>query len=79
MGNNMLTIGTSHFVNFTKACDYYREQGNDELTPAKLERLVHAKIDEGEIYLGKPDVPVGGKLLLIDSGTRYAIEESANA
>lgn len=71
----MTITGTSHFVNFTKACDYYRDQGNDELTPAELERLVRDKIAEGEIDLGKPDVPVGARLLLIDNGTRYAIEE----
>lgn len=70
-----MRTGTSHFVNFTKACDYYRDQGNDELTPTELEKLVRGKIEEGEISLGKPDVPVGGKLLLIDNGTRYAIEE----
>lgn len=70
-----MRTGTAHFVNFTKACDYYREQGNDELTPAELERLVRDKIKEGEIYLGKPDVPVGARLLLIDGGARYAIED----
>lgn len=69
-----MITGTANFVNFTKACDYYRNQGNDELTPAELEKLVRSKIAEGEIELGKPSVPVGGKLLLIDSGTRYAIE-----
>lgn len=69
-----MIIGTANFVNFTKACDYYRDQGNDELTPAELERLVRGKIDEGEIEIGKPDVPVGGKLLLIDDNCRYGIE-----
>lgn len=70
-----MRTGTSHFVSFTKACDYYRDQGNDELTPAELERLVRGKIDDGEISIGKPDVPVGAKLILIDDGTRYGIEE----
>ena len=28
-----MRTGTANFVNFTKACDYYRDQGNDELTP----------------------------------------------
>ena len=70
-----MRIGTCNFVSFTKACDYYRDQGNDELTPADLERLVRDKIGEGEIYLGKPDMPIGGRLVLIDSGTRYGIEE----
>lgn len=69
-----MIIGTPNFVNFTKACDYYREQSNEE-TPAALERLIRRKIDEGDIELGKPDVPVGARLLLIDNGTRYAIEE----
>ena len=69
-----MRIGTPHFVNFTKACDYYREQSNEE-TSAALERLVRLKIEEGDIYLGKPDVPVNGRLVLIDNGTRYAIEE----
>lgn len=71
---DMIT-GTANFVNFTKACDYYRDQGNDELTPAELETMVREKIEEGAIYLGKPDIPVGGKLLLIDSNCRYAIED----
>lgn len=44
-----MLIGTSNFVTFTKACDYYRDQGNDELTPAELEKLVRGKIDDGEI------------------------------
>jgi hypothetical protein len=70
-----MIIGTAHFVNFTKACDYYREQGYWESTPAELERIVRAKIADGEIHLGKPDVPVNGRLLLVDSNTRYAIEE----
>lgn len=70
----MTIIGTSHFVNFTKACDYHRAQGNDDLTPADLELLVMAMIRDGEISLGKPDVEVGQRLLLIDNGTRYAVE-----
>lgn len=67
--------GTANFVNFTKACDYYRNAGHDNLTLAELERLVRAKIAEGEIYLGKPDVPTGCRLVLIDSGTRYGLEQ----
>ena len=71
----MTTIGTSYFVNFTKACDYYKGQGLDELTPAALEREVRAKIAEGEISIGQPELKPGNRLLLIDGGTRYAIEE----
>lgn len=71
-----MVTGTAYFVNFTKACDYYRGQGNDELTPAELERFVRGKLDNGEIFIGKPDVPVGGRLILLDAGTRYGIEEA---
>lgn len=69
-----MIIGTAHFVNFTKACDYYREQGNDDLTPAELERYVRDMIEDGEIHIGKPDLDVGQRLLLIDDGCRYAVE-----
>ncbi len=72
----MTTVGTSHFVNFTKACDYYKGQGYDELTPAGLEREVRRKLADGEIHLGKPEVGVGDRLVLVDGGTRYAIEEA---
>lgn len=72
----MSTItGTSHFVNFTKACDYYKNQGWDDVTPAELEREVREKIDNGEIALGKPDLEPGQRLLVIDAGCRYAVEE----
>jgi hypothetical protein len=70
----MATTDTSHFVNFTKACDYYKSHVIDELTPAELGRTVQHLIDEGEIYLGKPELEVGDRLVLIDEGTRYGIE-----
>lgn len=72
----MTITGTAHFVNFTKACDYYKGQGHDHLTPAELERFVREKMDDGEIEMGKPDVPVNGRLLIVDDGCRYAIEEA---
>ena len=68
--------GTANFVSFTKACDYYKGQGYDELTPAELEREIRAKIEDGEIAIGKPDLEPGDRLLLIDDGTRYAIERA---
>jgi hypothetical protein len=71
----MAIIRTSHFVNFTKACDYYKTQGQS-MTVSELERMVRDMVREGEIYLGKPDVPVGGRLVIIDNGCRYAIEEA---
>lgn len=73
----MTRIGTSHFVNFTRACDYYRDQGNDHLSPADLERVVRDKIAADDISLGKPDVPINGRLVRIDNGTRYAIETAS--
>lgn len=69
-----MRIGTNHFVNFTKACDYFRGQGYGSCTPSELETIVRAKIDDGEIDLGKPDGAVGERLVLIDNGTRYALE-----
>jgi len=68
-----MTIGTCYFVNFTKACDYYRDYDVD-MTPNELECLVREKLDDGEIYLGKPNIPVGCKLILLDADTRYGIE-----
>jgi hypothetical protein len=69
----MTIIGTSFFVNFTKACDYYK-QYNEWLTPNEVMQAVDAKIHDGEITLGKPDLNAGERLLLIDDGCRYAIE-----
>lgn len=71
----MTTItGTAHFVNFTKACDYYRHQ-EEYSTPMELEKIVRGKLEEEEIYLGKPELEVGQRLILLDDGTRYGIEE----
>ena len=70
-----MRVGTSHFVNFTKACGYYKDQGCDELSPSELERLVRGMIDEGEISLGQPELKPGQRLVLIDNGTRYAVDD----
>lgn len=70
-----MRVGTSHFVSFTKACDYYRDYGFEDRTPAELEAFVRDKMEDAEIYIGKPEVPVGGRLVLIDRGRRYGIEE----
>ena len=53
-----MLINTPNFVNFTKACDYYKSQGMEELTPAEINREIQDLIDEGEIYLGKPEQAV---------------------
>ena len=71
----MTITGTSHFVNFTKACDYYKGQGYDHLGVSALESFVRAKIESGEIELGKPDVLMGVRLVLLDNGTRYGLQD----
>lgn len=69
----MTIIGTCHFVSLQKAIDYYRD-GEILDVPAELERDVKRKIEEGEIYIGSPDIKEGEKLVKIDNGRRYAIE-----
>jgi hypothetical protein len=71
----MLIHGTANFVNFTKACDYYKSQGYDYDTPDELEQFIRTKIADGEIEIGKPDVPVGMTLILLDNGTRYGLQD----
>lgn len=71
----MIRVGTHHFVSVSAACRYYRSQGNDELSKPELVELVDRKIVCGEIAIGKPSVPPGGRLKIIDNSTRYAIEE----
>ena len=66
--------GTNHFVSFTAACRYYRDY-DPALTLAELDRWVASKIVFGEICLGKPELKPGQRLVLLDSGRRYGIEE----
>lgn len=70
-----MRIGTCNFVNFTKACDYYKDQGYGDLSPAELEAVVRDKLQCGQIHLGKPDVEVGQRLIVIDDGCRYGLED----
>ena len=72
----MTITGTPYFVNFTKACDYYKDAGYDDMSPAELDRVVRQKIDDGEVYIDKPEIQPGERLLLIDNGTRYAIKRA---
>lgn len=68
-----MRIGTSYFVSFDKACDYYRTY--EETSSAAVASVV-SKIAEGSIHIGKPALKPGERLLVIDNGTRYAIEEA---
>lgn len=66
-----MIIGTSYFVSMAKAAQYYRDyEGDDGYAAAQR------KVREGSIHIGKPDLKPGQRLLIIDNGTRYAIEEA---
>jgi hypothetical protein len=64
----MTRYGTPYFVSMASARRYYAWQG---LTPTDVAR----KLDAAEIYIGPPDLAPGLHLVVIDQGTRYAIEE----
>lgn len=66
----MTRTGTSYFKTIRAAEDYYRPYGY-----ANLAQAVHEKIKDGEIHIGQPNLKPGQRLVLIDGGTRYAIEE----
>jgi len=65
-----MRVGTSYFVSKTKAIRYYRDYEGEQ-----AKRAVERKIEAGEIHIGKPDLKPGQRLSIIDSGTRYAIED----
>lgn len=67
----MTTYGTSHFVTFDRAVAYYRAY-----CPTGTRAYVRKKVNEGEIHIGAPTVKPGQRLLFIDHGTRYAIQEA---
>jgi hypothetical protein len=69
----MTRTGTSHFVTFERACDYYRAY-DPSLTPVELRQWVRGKVNAGEIHIGIPDLKPGERLSIIDDGCRYAIE-----
>lgn len=71
----MIRYGTHHFVTADAARRYYKGQGDaDCFGPGWIKRI-DEKIQAGEIAIGKPPLPPGAKLIIIDNGTRYAIEE----
>lgn len=69
----MTRWGTSHFVNMDLAIKYYWPYAH---TYADVVRLVERKLAEGEIHLGLPEVKAGQRVVVIDEGTRYGIEET---
>lgn len=71
----MTRIGTSYFVDEAAARKYYRPYTS---YPMNMYKFVEAKIAAGEIHIGKPPLKSGERLIVIDEGTRYAIEETAS-
>lgn len=68
---------TLYFVNFTKACDYFKMRREvDDLTPAEIEIFVREKIENGDACIGKPEIYVGETLILADNNTRYDVKIS---
>lgn len=68
----MTRFGTSHFVSMDKAIEYYNPYA---ASYADVVKLVERQLAEGEIHLGLPEVKAGQRVVVIDEGTRYAIEE----
>lgn len=65
-----MRYGTAYFVSIDKAAMYYRDyEGADGYA------AVRRKLREGSIHIGKPGVKPGERLIVIDNGTRYAIED----
>jgi hypothetical protein len=65
----MARVGTAYFVSTELAAQYYRDyDGLDGY------ETVRNKLDDGEIHIGKPPIKSGERIVIIDNGTRYAIE-----
>ncbi len=71
MASQSIRTGTAYFPNLWHAAKYYRDYG---LTTADVRR----KVSESEIHLGTPRTKPGQRLVLVDGGNRWAIEEVAN-
>lgn len=67
-----MITGTSYFVTKNAAIRYYKGYGY-----ADTVKTVERKIREGEIHIGKPPYKPGvERLVLLDGGKRYGIEET---
>ncbi len=65
--------GTSYFVSRSAAERYYKSQGYDD-----AKETVRDKIRSGDIHIGRPPVKAGQRVITVDGGKRYAIEEKQN-
>ena len=59
--------GTSHFISYTSARNYYSKQGESR-------EAVDRKIEEKLITIGKPDLKPGERLIVNFEEGRYFIE-----
>jgi hypothetical protein len=62
-----MMIGTCYFVSHFAAYKYYRAYG---CTKEEVRR----KIQDREIVIGFPPVKQGENIVIVDNGTRYAIQ-----
>lgn len=62
-----MRYGTSHFVDYSAACRYYRAYG---LSVGAVDR----KIAAGEIHIGPPAIPQDYALSVIPGEGRYQLE-----
>jgi hypothetical protein len=67
----MTIYGTHYFVSKAAAVKYYEIYGSDA---AEVERMIR----DGEIAIGRPEVPNGCRLLKDEDG-RFHIEETVPA
>jgi hypothetical protein len=65
-----MIVGTAYFTSRAAAVRYYQDYHYPD-TAATVDR----KIAEGEIHIGIPPHKLGARVVVIDDGTRYAIEE----
>jgi hypothetical protein len=66
----MTRTGTSYFPSYTAALTYYKDYHYPDTAKA-----IQRKAREGEIHIGKPAMRPGQRLVLVDNGLRYGIEE----
>lgn len=63
-----MLVGTSHFVTFARACQYYAVYGYSKADVRKL-------VNTGEIHVGAPRLKPGERIVFVDQATRYAVQE----
>jgi len=70
LNHHTTMTGTNHFRSLGHAIRYYQDHGYEDIVLA-----VGQKINDEEIVIGPPKTKPGQRLILLDGGTRYGIEE----